>query len=178
MAKYLKLFMVALFTTMSFALTSCGDDEDDDVSFGNRGTISINNVKYDIDKYMTYDGKWDSYSEEGSFGFFIDIKEGKTITPWPYTFDFESENVPKVGDDLSKMDLTMSLLSDYYTELTLIETEYVSGSAVIKNINKTDETITIQFSNLKMKGYGYRDGYNKEAVNYLLDGTIIADFRI
>ena len=37
MAKYLKLFMVALFATMSFALTSCGDDDDGPNSGGNGG---------------------------------------------------------------------------------------------------------------------------------------------
>ena len=34
MAKYLKLFMVALFATLTFTLTSCGDD-DDEPSVGN-----------------------------------------------------------------------------------------------------------------------------------------------
>lgn len=174
MTKYFKLLMVALFATLSFTLTSCGDD--DEPSMGSNGTITINAIKYDISTYMTIDGEWDSYSEEGSFGFFIDIKEGNTIAPWPYYFDFESEYAPKEGDDLSKKDLTLSLLSDYYTELTMIDADYVSGSAIVKKIDKSKETITVQFSNLKMEGYGYGDGMNKEKASYVFDGTVTMDF--
>ena len=38
MAKYIKLLMVALFATMTFALTSCGDDDDEPSTASIEGT--------------------------------------------------------------------------------------------------------------------------------------------
>lgn len=49
MTKYLKLLMVALFATMSFALTSCGGDEPDDPNGGEKDvqyTFKFNNSIY------------------------------------------------------------------------------------------------------------------------------------
>ena len=54
MTKYLKLLTVALFATMSFALTSCGGDEPDDPNGGEKDvqyTFKFNNKTY----YYGYD---------------------------------------------------------------------------------------------------------------------------
>lgn len=178
MAKYIKLLMVALFATMTFALTSCGDD-DDEPSVGSNGTISINGTKYNVDKYMAFVGEWDSDSEEGKFSVVIDYKEGKDIIPWPYDFNFKSKIAPKVGDDLSEKELTMFTTGDYYTGLNIIETKATSGAAIVKNIDEENNTMTIQFSNLKMEGYGYEDDFvNTKSVSYIFDGTVTVDFDI
>lgn len=47
MAKYLKLFMVALFATMTFTLTSCGDDEPDNPNGNGKDySFEFNNTPY------------------------------------------------------------------------------------------------------------------------------------
>ena len=125
---------------------------------------------------MTPIGSWSSTTDSGSFGFFIDIVEGNSIMPWPYEFEFDSANAPKVGDDMSKKNLKLSLISDYYTGLINIEADYVSGSAVVKAINTSKETMTIQFSNLKMEGSGF--GSSTEDVRYTFDGTVTVDFNM
>lgn len=175
MERYFKFLIVALLTTMSFALTSCGNDEPNGPDDGGN-TIVINGVKYKINDYMTPIGSWSSTTDSGSFGFFIDIVEGNSIMPWPYEFEFDSANAPKVGDDMSKKNLKLSLISDYYTGLINIEADYVSGSAVVKAINTSKETMTIQFSNLKMEGSGF--GSSTEDVRYTFDGTVTVDFNM
>lgn len=176
MERYFKLFIVALLTTTSFALTSCGNDEPNGPDDGGN-TIVINDVKYKISDYMTLSGSWSSTTDSGSFGFFIDIVEGNSIMPWPYDFEFESANAPKVGDDISKKNLKLSLISDYYTGLVDIEADYVSGSAVVKAINTSKGTMTIQFSNLKMEGSGLGSS-TEEDVRYTFDGTVTVDFNM
>ena len=51
MERYFKLFIVALLTTTSFALTSCGNDEPNGPDDGGN-TIVINGVKYKINYNM------------------------------------------------------------------------------------------------------------------------------
>ncbi len=46
MAKYLKLFMVALFATLTVSLTSCGDDEPSQGKEDKDYTLKINDVTY------------------------------------------------------------------------------------------------------------------------------------
>lgn len=66
MAKYLKLFMVALFATMSFSLVSCGDD--DKPSDGNIIGTWKTEIKLDDDwwsvEYLRFneDGTYDEVS--------------------------------------------------------------------------------------------------------------------
>ena len=46
MKKYLSLLFVALFATMSFALTSCGDDNDEPDGGSSKATLPINGQGY------------------------------------------------------------------------------------------------------------------------------------
>ena len=62
MERYIKLLFVALFATMSFALTSCGDDNDEPygLSFGK---ININGKDYACYGYgtpITYCSTWEN----------------------------------------------------------------------------------------------------------------------
>lgn len=64
MAKYLKLFMVALFATLTLSLTACGGDDDDEpqIGGGNGGgnyTFNANGKTY---YYGIPFGFWDQYS--------------------------------------------------------------------------------------------------------------------
>lgn len=67
MAKYTKLFMAALFAAMSFTLTSCGDDDDEDGpgtgnNFGDVAfTLNGQSYYWEGNKYdiSMYDPSWD-----------------------------------------------------------------------------------------------------------------------
>lgn len=57
MAKYIKLLMVALFATMTFALTSCGDDDDEPSTANIVGTWKISagaSVDLGIKQYVQF----------------------------------------------------------------------------------------------------------------------------
>ena len=57
MAKYIKLLMVALFATMTFALTSCGDDDDEPSNSDIVGTWKISagaSVDLGIKQYVQF----------------------------------------------------------------------------------------------------------------------------
>ena len=67
MAKYLKLFMVALFATLTFSLTSCGDDDEPngDVSKSKIiGTWKVNTMHVS-DSWNQID--YDRFNEDGSY---------------------------------------------------------------------------------------------------------------
>ena len=67
MAKYLKLFMVALFATFTFTLTSCGDDDEpnEDVSKSKIiGTWKVNTMQIS-DSWNQID--YDRFNEDGSY---------------------------------------------------------------------------------------------------------------
>ena len=54
MKKYLYLFFVALFATMSFSLTSCGDDDDEPNNGGETASaLTINGKKVAFDSYYS-----------------------------------------------------------------------------------------------------------------------------
>lgn len=59
MKKYLYFLFVALFATMSFALTSCGDDDDEPNDPTTGSGLTINGVKYKTNPIMDWDGSWD-----------------------------------------------------------------------------------------------------------------------
>lgn len=48
MAKYLKLFMVALFATLTLSLTACGGDDDDEPDFPDNGGNSSSEVAFNL----------------------------------------------------------------------------------------------------------------------------------
>lgn len=52
MERYIKLLFVALFATMSFALTSCGGDDDEPDANNSKGELTIDGKKYSFDIMM------------------------------------------------------------------------------------------------------------------------------
>ena len=157
MAKYLKLFMVALFATMTFTLTSCGDDEDEPSS-GNQ--IEINGKKWTVkNDYFVPMGFWMESADVMKAAFWnIFIPDDNSQT---YMFCCENCDFPKKGDDFSKIGkLRLSLTnssSDTYDYV------YESGSAKIIDTNQSKERMTIQYDNLKMI---------KGNQSYVFNGTV------
>lgn len=154
MNKYLKFLFVALFATISFSFSSCGDDDDDEPKLPS-ATITINGVEKEISLFVGMMGEWDSDNDDGHFT--VSIYEDPDVSY--YTFFYENTTFPKVGDNFAKMNLQLMVMDD--SDLSMLtRLNYVSGSAVVKSLNKNDGSITIQFSNLKMQKNDYTYVFN------------------
>ena len=156
MKHYLRLLAFAMVAVFSLAFVSCGDD-DDGIDAPENGTqFVINGKSYNLSSKQV-GVMW----VEPPFGSVIQICTGKYGMLNPdkiYTFGFpawdgEKYCEPKVGMDISK--LVWKLNGEVLHSFTLsddddIECDYVSGSLVIIAIDKTNETMTFKFTNLKM----------------------------
>lgn len=141
MNKYLYLLLVTLLTSVSFALVSCGDD--DEPTFSN-GTIEINGVSYKLTStsdLLSISG-WHGTNKSGNL-YLQTVDENDTF----YEFWYESNTEPVVGDDFATMSLKMS-----FDEISNPKYKYVSGSAIITNSTTEDEDkyIVIKFDKLNM----------------------------
>lgn len=142
MKKYFSILAAILFCSMSFALTACGDDDDDEPS-ANKDGIEINGVRYSTDITIGYDGGWNKATGNGFYTMgFNYIDSDGSIVPSLFLFNFESDSKPKVGDDLTKMDLWMGLADDAY--------KVISGKATITSIDNSQNYITVKYENLKL----------------------------
>ena len=127
MKKYLKLLFVALFATMTFAFTACGDDDDEpEASSELVGT-------WDLTKHTTvFMGESDVEYPENVYWFFTnnklvvhdvnDLANGKEIS---YSFDSKTKELQIVGFPLytiSKLtDSTLVMTSDAFGMQTTLE---------------------------------------------------------
>lgn len=163
MKKYLNFLFVALFTTISFSLTSCGDDDDEpDVPTTGNG-LTINGVKYKANPIMDWDGSW----AEGTFTVSVLDKENNACG---YMFEFTPSGATvKEGDDFAKMNLSMTVMD--VSDASMSTLDYNSGSVVAKSFGKN--TMTVEFSNLKMEGETIMGGN----ASYTFNGTATVNFE-
>ena len=140
--------MVALFATMSFALTSCGDGDDDEQDgFGgiSLSTIIVNGKPYKAFPSADFWGMngWSPSSKAGNFYIQL-VDDDSTI----FSFWYNSTKMPSKGDDFSKMSLEMS----YNQIIGTADYKYISGSAKITEDtgSGSDRYITIDFDDLTM----------------------------
>ncbi len=126
MEKYLKLFFVALFAALSFSLTSCGDDDDDDAPDGALAG------KWQVSYYDSEDGyitstiefisgsrcrlsetysnyPEDNFSVEENYSISGDVKDNARLRIWGKTTDgdpYEQTLLITVsGDKMTMYDL-------------------------------------------------------------------------
>lgn len=138
MTKYLKLFMIAIFATMTFALTSCGDDDSEPSGNGGKYScnLTINGAKFpsktiagEIWRHNGFDAitVWvnDATNEAGYVIFEIT--------------DLNATDGTNVSDDCS-IDID-------FGDLFLISGEVKSGSVIVSSIDKDAKTMTVQFNN-------------------------------
>ena len=105
MKKYLYFFFVAIFATMSVALTACGSDDEPEDGTANNSTIVVNGKSYKVFPSSDLWGMsgWRESTKGGNF--YIQLEdENNTI----FEFWYNSNTMPGNGDDFSKMGLTMS----------------------------------------------------------------------
>lgn len=161
MKKYIYIFSMALLATLSFALTSCGDDDENNGTNGN--IIEINGVARTVSTMIGLEGSWSNGS--GEFTITVDnIKNGTNDLEY-YMFSFQSIADLKKGDDVSKMQLTLSPPEASYWE----SYSYQSGKATVIDTNTEESKITIHFEQLEM-------AYKGDIYKFNGTATLMYDF--
>lgn len=137
MKKYLYLFFVALFATMSVALTSCGDDDDEPSAGGKYScNLTVNGSKFPS---KTIAGE--IWNHNGFDAITVWVNDATNENGYVI---FEVTNVNatdgiKVSDDCS--------LDVDFGELFLMGGEVKSGSVTVSKIDRDAKTMTITFNN-------------------------------
>ena len=137
MKKCLYLFFVALFATMSFALTSCGDDDDEPSAGGEYScNLTINGSKFPSKKIA---GEiWNHNGFDAITVWVNDVTNENGYVIFEVT-NVNATNGTNVSDDCS--------LDVDFGELFLMGGEVKSGKVTVSNIDRETKTITVQFSN-------------------------------
>ncbi len=137
MKKYLYLFFVALFATMSVALTSCGDDDDEPSAGGKYScNLTVNGSKFPS---KTIAGE--IWNHNGFDAITVWVNDATNENGYVI---FEVTNVnatdgTNVSDDCS--------LDVDFGELFLMGGEVKSGSVTVSKIDRDAKTMTITFNN-------------------------------
>lgn len=137
MKKYLYLFFVALFATMSVALTSCGDDDDEPSAGGKYScNLTVNGSKFPS---KTIAGE--IWNHNGFDAITVWVNDATNENGYVI---FEVTNVnatdgTNVSDDCS--------LDVDFGELFLMGGEVKSGSVTVSKIDREAKTMTITFNN-------------------------------
>ncbi len=103
MNKFIKLFFVALFAALSFSLTSCGDDDDDEIS-SITGTWEGGNIRY-ADESLTI-----TFNSNGTGNYKSYIDYGELDEDCNFKYKIEGEWLLLVTED------EYSYGDDYYSE--------------------------------------------------------------
>lgn len=141
---------------MSFALVSCGDDDDEPTT---SSSLTINGVKHKVQLFMTWEG------EPGEFTV-------STLDPdnnvCGFTFEYPASANHNVGTNLASNDLTVTIMD--VSDASMSTLDYVSGSLLIKSFGK--DTMTVEFKDLKMAGTTFMGA----TATYTFNGTATVNF--
>ena len=145
MKKYLYLFFVALFATMSFSLTSCGDDDEPNGGDTTNSVLTINGVKYELDGFFSqlqerYDGRTMFSCQIKNLD---DAKMDITLYNWD---SLSNGYVYSTNDD----DIEVSFDNredDYACGHSVYG--FTSGSVKVVSINKEANLVSLFFDNAK-----------------------------
>lgn len=168
MKKYLSLLFVALLATLPFALTSCGDDNDEPDGGDSKASLTINGQGY---KEHSTTGANSTVTDYGTrLG--ISIK----AELYPANSD-ETEFFPHANISLEANSVTIAkgvtlALNDGYVEMVtdVMEgdkyDEIKSGNVTVSDVKGA--TVTLKFDNLKLA-----DDDNKTVT---INGTLVCDY--
>ena len=148
--------MVALFATMSFALTSCGDD-DDDVK-GASAELTIDGKKY-VFNYISSNLDLDTYPDYGCSVWNQDVLLSISIHSWEdicngYTW------TPSAHHDVDDCDISLG-----WGE-AVVGSTLVAGSVKVNSIDEKGNKITLTFNQAK-----FEDWYGNN-FEFTVNGTI------
>lgn len=169
MKKYLHLLFVALFATMSFALTSCGDDDDEpDGGNDTKAALTINGQGYGIHPTT---GATPTFSDNGTrLGSKIDLElypagsEETNFMPCVHVCIYaESETLTK--------GMTLTLTEGYVEMVTDVMQgdkydEIKNGKISVAEVKGS--SVTLKFDNLKLT-----DEDNKTVT---INGSIVCEY--
>lgn len=150
--KYSVFVMMAMLLMTCMSLVACGgNDEEETISPGGvSDVININGTDYRMSREVTWEGEW----KNGKGTFYVPVLDrvGNADDVLLYQFKFKSSAQPKVGDEFSKMALTLVPLDNNgYNYMLDGELPYISGTAKVVSIdNSKNHTITIAFDHLTM----------------------------
>lgn len=136
MKKYLKLLMVAIFATMSFAFVACGDDDDE--PDGGTGSSS-HSITLKLDgKTCQFDAGLCEHDSQDEI--VIEFFDSKTLYPWIGFVFYEAKDLTDGMVLTPDMDLSngigpLSLLNMNYGDKTSGGYILKSGSVKIDSIN-------------------------------------------
>lgn len=167
MKKYLSLLFVALIATMSFAFTSCGDDDEPDGG-DSKASLTINGQGY---KEHSATGAISTVTDYGtSLG--ISIKAELYPSNSDETEIFPRANISLEANSVALAKGTTLTLKDGYVEMVtdVMEgntyDEIKSGKVTVSEVNGA--TVTLNFDNLKLS-----DDDNKTVT---INGTLVCDY--
>lgn len=168
MKKYLSILFVALFATMSFVLTGCGDDNDGPDGGNSEATLTINGQGY---KEHSTTGATSTLTDYGTR---LGIKIEAEL--YPAKSD-ETDFFPRAHISLEAKSETLSkgmtlTLNDGYVEIItdVMEgdkyDEIKSGKVTVSEVKGS--TVTLNFNNLKIA-----DDDNKTVT---VNGSLICEY--
>lgn len=156
MKKYLKLLMLAIFASMSFAFVACGDDDDepDNSGTGNNSGQSIS-LNLDGTNYTFGAGLCHYDSDEIIVELF-----NSNYTPWiNFVFydptELSSGMVLTPDDDLSNGMGPVALVVINYKDVSAGEYTLKSGSITIDSINLNTNKLKVTFKNAVFEEFIY-----------------------
>lgn len=171
MKKYLYLFFVALFATLTIGLTSCGDD-DDEPSAGGKSTFTVNGENYSIHSIGGATPTFTTNANQGVSQIDLEL--------YPANSD-ESDLYPRChvnvevaapanlskGEKLSIKD-NNSTYAEMVVEFMSVQryTNYISGNISIESASA--DAVTLKFDNVK-----FEDDNNAILT---LNGTITCEY--
>lgn len=165
MKKYLYSLMVVMFAAFSFALTSCGDD-DDEPNDGNGQTLTINGQNYTTQSNCCVTAITDYASRT-----LIDIELHKSKSElFPVvSMEFETEKESlKEGMTFTLEDVWVEFKEDGNPDYWNSYGTFVSGSISVDAIHGSN--ITLKFNDLKIS--------NTKDEIIVIKGTIVVEHKV
>lgn len=139
MKKYFYFLFVALFATMSFALTSCGDDDDEPTVVGKYScNLTVNGTKFPA---STISGEiWNHNGFDAITVWVNDITNQNGYMIFETT-EVNASNGTDITEDCS--------LDADFGELFLMGGEVKCGTVKVASIDRENKVVKIQFTNAK-----------------------------
>lgn len=144
MKKYFYLFFVALFATMSFAFSSCSND-DDEPNDPTTGTteLTIDGGKYSFEYWNSK--IFERYDKRIAFECDLREEDGQHLTFTIY--DWENASTGMVFTDGN--DIAVWWDSAEYDDCGDMNYTIASGNIKIESLNKETKKISLSFNNVK-----------------------------
>lgn len=140
MKKYFYFLFVAIFATMSVALTSCGDDDDEPSAGGKYScNLTVNGTKFPA---KTIAGEVWNHNGFDALTVWVNDATNDNYLIFETTEIESLSNGVNITNDCS---IDLSLSDDTF----VMGAEVRSGNVTVTNVDLNEKTITVQFSNAK-----------------------------